>query len=84
MRFSTICNRFLLNDVFFFLKGGSFKFVKKDKGKKGTKQKLTTSNSDQPTTVFEKKMSNYFSIGIDARIGLGISLRTEIVELTHQ
>ena len=32
----------------------------------------------EPITKFTKKMSNYFSIGVDARIGLGIQKKTII------
>lgn len=47
--------------------------MKKDKGKPGRKFTLKKPNSEENLMIFEKKMSNYFSIGIDARIGLGNS-----------
>lgn len=49
----------------------------KPKGQKFQKKFLTTvdkSGVEKKMTVFLKKMSNYFSFGVDARIGYGIIL----------
>lgn len=58
-------------------KDGCFKKIKKIEGK-AVKDILKETDPEtgrqKPTKVFKKEMANYFSIGIDARIGLGLYL----------
>lgn len=54
-------------------KGGCFKHITKRDGKavKEIINELDENQKQKPIKSFSKKMSNYFSVGIDARIGLG-------------
>lgn len=53
------------------MKNGCFKTINRVNNEAVKEVVFDKKDAKKPLTLFKKKMSNYFSIGIDARIGLG-------------